>query len=552
MNWSQNYSLFGCGLVASAALASPPILAVLLLLGILRKPSWMAGLAGLTVTLALALVGYHMPVITAFSAACEGAAFGLFPISWIVFWAIALFRVTSDTGQFTVIKDSIARLTPDPRIQVLLIAFAFGAFVEGAAGFGTPVAIASTMLAGLGFSAFDASALCLLANTAPVAFGSIGIPILTLALTTGLPVDQLSASAGLLCTPVALILPGYLIVARWGWRGLREVWLPALTAGIVFSGVQLYVSTRLTVQLTDILASLAAIAALIAVIRFRQPGNPKDRTQANRPSSAYTGSNIVEQSDPPKNQDPSRTQLLYAWMPYAFLVVCVLLWGWPPLHRIFESLTVVFRWPMLHDIVLRVPPIVPRPSPYHAIFNLNWCAASGTSCMVATLLSALAFRMRPVAFARLLLGVTRQLLLPTVTVTSVLAMAFLMNYCGATATLGLAFAATGPIFPFFSAILGWLGVFLTGSDTSSNALFGNLQTVTAARLGFNPVAIAAVNSVGGVMGKMISLQTIAVAAAATGISVPEQARLFRFTLKHSILLVCFVGLLAMILVRLQP
>jgi L-lactate transport len=550
MNWSQNYSLFGFGLLASAALASIPILVVLLLLGVLRKPAWFAGLSGLAVTLVLALGGYHMPPFAALSAACEGAAFGLFPISWIVFWAIALFRVTSETGQFTVIKDSIGRLTPDPRIQVLLIAFAFGAFVEGAAGFGTPVAIASTMLAGLGFSAFDASALCLLANTAPVAFGSIGIPIITLALTTGLPVDQLSASAGLLCTPVALILPGYLIVARWGWRGLRAVWLPALTAGIVFSGVQLFVSTRVGVQLTDILASLAAIAALIIVIRLRRPEDQAAWPQTTDAGEAHSES--TARGNQPNSPGPRPAQLVYAWMPYGFLVICVLLWGWPPLHRVFESVTIVFRWPLLHDIVLRVPPIVPKPSPYHAVFNLNWCAASGTSCMVATLLSALAFRMRSLAFARLLLGVTRQLLLPTVTVISVLAMAFLMNYCGATATLGLAFAATGPIFPFFSAFLGWLGVFLTGSDTSSNALFGNLQTVTAARLGFNPVAIAAVNSVGGVMGKMISLQTIAVAAAATGISVPDQARLFRFTLKHSILLVCLVGVLAMLLVRLQP
>lgn len=519
-------------MLASAALAAAPIAVVLVLLGVLRKPAWIAGCAGLAVTMLLALAGYRMPVGTAVSASLEGAAFGLFPITWIVFWAIALFRVTAETGQFAVIKDSIGRLTSDTKIQVLLIAFAFGAFVEGAAGFGTPVAIASTMLMGLGLTAFDASALCLLANTAPVAFGSIGIPIVTLALTTGLPVDRLSAYAGILCAPVALILPGYLIVARWGWRAMGRVWVPALTAGVVFSGVQLFVSTRVGVQLTDILASLAAIAALIVVIRLR--GKSAEASEVAAMAEA----------------GPTAARLVYAWLPYGFLVICVLLWGWPPLHAAFETLTVVVRWPLLHDVVLRMPPIVAKPAPYHAVFNLNWCAASGTSCMVATLLSVLAFRMRPGAFGKLLLAVTRQLMLPTVTVTAVLAMAFLMNYSGATATLGLAFAATGKAFPFFSALLGWVGVFLTGSDTSSNALFGTLQTVTAERLGFNPMAIAAVNSVGGTMGKMISLQTIAVAAAATGISVADQARLFRFTLKHSLLLVGFVGLVALVVVRL--
>jgi L-lactate transport len=531
--WPQAYSLFGYGLIGSALLAATPILTVLVLLGVMRKPAWVAGLSGLGVTFVLAIGGYHMPLAPALSSACEGAAFGLFPISWIVFWAISLFRVTQQTGKFEIIKNSIGRLTPDPRLQALLIAFAFGAFIEGAAGFGTPVAIAATMLTGLGFSAFDASALCLLANTAPVAFGSIGIPIITLALTTGLPVDKLSASAGLICTPVAFIIPGYLIVSRWGFRGFAGVWVSAFTAGSVFAAVQFLVSNYIGAQLTDILASLAAIVALILVIKRHRPasGDEPENLKTAGTSTHYSAS-----------------QLFQAWLPYGFLVLCVLLWGWAPIHNALEARSIAFRWPLLHDLILRMPPIVTRPSPYHAIFNFNWCAASGTSCMVATLLSAVCFRMQPREFVRLLTSVVHQLILPTVTVTTVLAMAFLMNYSGATATLGLAFATTGSLFPFFSALLGWLGVFLTGSDTSSNALFGTLQTVTAERLGQSPVLMAAVNSIGGVMGKMISLQTIAVAAAATGISVADQAKLFRFTLKHSILLVFFVGFLAMILV----
>ncbi|HVZ83563.1 MAG TPA: lactate permease LctP family transporter [Terracidiphilus sp.] len=542
MTWSQAYLLFGGGLFASAAIAAIPIAIVFVLLGVLRKPSWVAGISGLGATLLLALVGYHMPMTTAASAACEGVAFGLFPISWIVFWAICLFRVTLETGKFEIIKNSVGHLTIDPRLQTLLIAFAFGAFVEGAAGFGTPVAIASTMLTGLGFTAFDASALCLLANTAPVAFGSIGIPIVTLALTTNLPVNKLSATAGILCTPVAFILPGYLLGSRWGLRGLREMWFPAIVTGTVFAGVQLFVSNLLGAQLTDILASLAAICALIAVIKFWFSHKAAKQSSFDGTSAQSSHHVSIESAAPTY----SRAELIEAWLPYGLLVVCVLLWGWAPVHKLLERMSVSFPWPLLHDVVLRVPPIVAKPSPYHAIFNFNWFAASGTSCMTATLLTAICFRMPPAKFGKLLLAVTRQLALPTVTVTSVLAMAFVMNYSGATATLGLAFAATGALFPFFSALLGWLGVFLTGSDTSSNALFGTLQTVTAGRLGLNPITIAAVNSIGGVMGKMISLQTIAVAAAATGISVRDQAKLFRFTLRHSLLLVVFVGVLALL------
>ena len=541
MSWDQTYLLFGQGLVLSAIIAAIPIFTLLLLLGVMRKPAWVAGLAGLGVTFVLAIAGYHMPVLTAVSAAANGAAFGLFPISWIIFWAIALFRVTTETGKFEIIKDSIGRLTADPRLQALLLAFAFGAFLEGAAGFGTPVAIAATMLTGLGFSAFDSSAICLLANTAPVAFGSIAIPIVTLAGTTGLPLDRLSAAVGRLCAPVSLIIPAYLIVSLWGFSGLSEVWVHALAAGAVFAAVQFVISNYVGPQLTDILSSLLALAAIVAMLKFRRRRTPAGENLSKEDIRALEARRL--QGTMARH---SAGQVLYAWLPYGFLVMCVLLWGLKPVQAVLNTGSIVFPWPFLHDVVRRMPPIVAAPSAYHAIFNLNWFSASGTACMAATLLSALCFRMSVPRLTRLLVSVMYQLLLPTVTVASVLAMAFLMNYCGATATLGFAFAATGAMFPFFSAILGWTGVFLTGSDTASNALFGSLQVVTAGRLGFDPVLMAATNSAGGVMGKMISLQTIAVAAAATGISVSDQAKLFRFTLKHSILLVGIVGCLALL------
>ncbi|MGA2167863.1 MAG: lactate permease LctP family transporter [Terracidiphilus sp.] len=549
VSWDQVYFLFGHGLGFSVLLAALPIFTLLFLLGVLRKPAWIAGLAGLAVTIVLAVGIYRMPPVTAISAAANGAAFGLFPISWIVFWAIALFRVTVETGQFEIIRDSIGKLTSDSRLQALLIAFAFGAFLEGAAGFGTPVAIAATMLIGLGFSPFSASAICLLANTAPVAFGSIGIPIFTLAGTTGLPLEKLSAAVGLILTPMCFFIPAYLIVAIGGFDSLSGILLPTLLAGSTFAVVQFLVSTYLGPQLTDILAALAAMAALVLYIRFLHPTNTGKEAVAPGNRFARMAARGEIGSGPERRVIPDHgvAAVLHAWMPYGILVICVLLWGWAPVHAALNRFTLLLPWPFLHDVVHRMPPIVSSPAPYPAIFNLNWLSASGTACMIATLLSALCMKMKPRNFAHLLAVVMRQLRLPTVTVASVLAIAFLMNYCGATATLGLAFSATGAMFPFFSALLGWVGVFLTGSDTSANALFGSLQVVTANRLGFDPVLMAAANSSGGVMGKMISLQTIAIAAAATGLSQPDEAKLFRFTLKHSILLASIVGCVALLL-----
>ncbi len=549
MNWQQTYYLFGHGIGISAALAALPILVVLLLLGVMRKAAWIAGLSGLATAFIVAVAMYHMPLTLALGSGAYGAAFGLFPISWIVFWAIFLFRLTVDTGQFAIIKDSVGRLTDDPRLQAILIAFAFGAFIEGAAGFGTPVAITAAMLTGLGFSAFRASTLCLLANTAPVAFGSIGIPVVTLGITTGLSVNALSAQVGRLCAPISVFLPMYLILATGGPGTLSAVWLPALVGGLVFGSVQFLISNLIGPQLTDILASLCAMAALVITYRVWKPKSAaRDLAfYGEEESTGGTARSIVSHEVTVQDSSiaPAAGSVWRAWMPYVFLVICVLLWGWPPFLTVLNKVTHDYPWPLLHNHILRVAPVVKAPTPYPALFKWNYLSASGTSCMVASILGAIFLGVSPSRFLRLLVSVSEQLFLPTVTVASVLAMAFVMNYSGATATLGIAFAASGAMFPFFSSLLGWIGVFLTGSDTSSNALFGNLQVVTAGRLGLNPVLIAATNSAGGVMGKMISLQTIAVAAAATGMSVPDQARLFRFTLKHSILLASVIGCLAL-------
>ncbi|HPA16532.1 MAG TPA: lactate permease LctP family transporter [Verrucomicrobiae bacterium] len=525
--WSQGYTPLGGSVWWSALVAGGPLIALLVLLGVMRKPAWVSALVGLGIAALVSVVAYGMPAGLAASAAGLGAVFGLFPIGWVVFNAILLYRITVETGQFEIVKDSVGGITDDRRLQALLIAFAFGAFIEGAAGFGTPVAVAAAMLTGLGFSPFYAAGICLLANTAPVAFGSIGTPILTLGAVTGLPVDQLSAKVGQLSAPVSLFVPAYLLAVMGGWRALKGVWPAALACGGAFAAAQFLVSRHIGPQLTDILSSLAAIGALLVLMRFWRPADGFD----------LEGHHAGESGEVKRH--PGRV-LLRAWAPYGVLVLLVLAWGFG--KGWLGQASVAVPWPGLHGCVVRTPPVVASPAVYPAVYSFEWLAASGTACLAAALISAALLGMRPSALGGVIRKTARQLALPMVTVAAVLALAFLMNYSGATATLGLAFAATGRAFPFFSAMLGWVGVFLTGSDTSANALFGNLQAVTAGTLGLDPVLMAAANSSGGVMGKMISLQSIAVAAAATGMATSEEGKLFRFTLGHSVLLAAVIGL----------
>ncbi|WP_218623923.1 lactate permease LctP family transporter [Granulicella sp. dw_53] len=545
--WPQPYYLFGQGLGVSAFLAMIPTLLLLYLLAVKRKPSWVAALSGLGATMLLVMLAYGMSVRHTFSAVAYGASFGVFPISWIVFWALVLYEITVRTAKFEVIKDSIGSITSDKRMQALLIAFAFGAFIEGCAGFGTPVAVAAAMMVGLGFSSLYASSICLLANTAPVAFGSIGIPVITLAGITGLSLERLSGMVGRLSAPISFFLPAYLILVTSGFPAMIEVWPAVLACGAVFATVQFCVSNFIGPQLTDILSSIAAMSALVILLRFWQPSNLEQHVRTSE-EDVMAATDILPYEREPGSTGPHYTarQIWAAWMPYAFLVVLVLAWGYQPFLTILNKASISFAWPALHDEIVRMPPVVQAPTKYVAMFNFNWLSASGTSCMFASLLSAICCGMRPRELGAIILAVARKLIRPTITVASMLAMAFVMNYSGATGTLGLAFSASGVVFPFFSPIMGWLGVFLTGSDTSSNALFGNLQVVSATRLGFDPVLIAGANSVGGVMGKMISLQTIAVAAAATNMSVAEQSKLFRFTLRHSIFLAVAVGVEVML------
>jgi L-lactate transport len=533
--WQHNYTPIANSLPLSALVAAFPIFVLLFMLGVMRKAAWISSLAGLIGAMLVALFVYGMPPAVMVSAFFYGAAQGLFPIGWVVFSAILLYNITVTTGKFEIVKNSIGNLTGDRRLQALLIAFAFGAFIEGAAGFGTPVAVAAAMLTGLGFSPFYAGGICLLANTAPVAFGSIGIPIVTLQKVTGLSLARLSAGVGRICAPVSLIVPAYLILVMGGWKGLVGVLPAAAVCGIMFAGTQFLVSNFMGPELTDILASLAALGSLVLLLRVWKP---KDKFHME-------GDGPV----PPKKIIPIG-EALYAWTPFILLVICVLTWGLmkPELNKH----SIVFEWPGLHNLIQKMPPVTAKAVPYDAKYSFDWLSAAGTACLIAAILSAFVLRLSLGTFFKVLASTARQLVYAEMTIAIVLGLAFLMNYSGSTGTLGLGFAATGAMFPFFSALLGWLGVFLTGSDTSANALFGNLQVVTAAHLGMNTTLMAAANSSGGVMGKMISLQSVAVASAATSMGGSEEGRLFRFTLRHSLLLASVIGVIAMFYTYVAP
>src|SRR5262245_38724686 len=449
--WQQNYEPLGGSLGLSAAVASIPILVLFFMLGVKRKPAWMAALSALGVAFVLSLVAYHMPIQLALMATLDGAAYGIFPISWIVFASIMLYRLAVDTGKFEIIKDSVGGLTNDRRLQALFIAFSFGAFIEGAAGFGAPVAVSGAMLAGLGFSPFYAAGICLLANTAPVAFGSTGIPIVTLAGVIGGPnasnwLLPLSSMVGRLCAMISVIIPAYMLMVMVGLNRTLEVLPAVIICGLSFAGVQLYVSNFVGPELTDILSSLTCIVATALVLKLWKPKNIF-RLEGEKPATAAA-------------QRHSPGEVFVAWMPYLLLVVFVLSWGQPAvllrLNRFTHGLLPSglpkaaaptlngLLVPGLHNLIIRVPPVTNAPSPYPAIFAFNWLSASGTSCFLATILAALLLGVGPKRFAGIYKATFNQLSKAMLTIASMLALAYLMNYSGMTSTLGLALAATGP------------------------------------------------------------------------------------------------------------
>jgi lactate permease len=528
--WEQRYEPVADNLALSALVAALPVIVLLGLLGLLRVRAHYAALAGLATAFLVALLVYEMPAPMAMAALANGALFGLFPIGWIVVTAMFVYDLTVKTGQFELVKDSIAGMASDRRIQVLLIAFCFGAFIEGSAGFGTPVAISAAMLIGLGFQPLPAAGLSLLGNTAPVAFGAIGTPILTLAGVTNLPVETLSAMVGRQLPFFALIVPFWLVWALVGRKATFEVWPAALTAGASFGLVQFLVSNFIGPELVDILASLVSIGSLLVLLRFWRPrsiwrfGHERD----DAPSTATL-------------QDRRR-----AWMPWVILGVSVLLWGLPQVKRFLNDIySASVSVPLLDMEVVRVPPVVAEPSPTAAVFAWTPLSATGTALLFTAIATALYLRLRPGEVGRILLGTLRRVKASLLTIAAMLAIAYTSRFAGLDASMGLAFASTGALFAFFSPLLGWLGVALTGSDTSSNALFGNLQQITAQQSGLSPILTTAANSSGGVMAKMIDAQSIVVAGVATG-QQRNEGEILRYGFWHAVALGCLMGVLVLL------
>jgi lactate permease len=560
MVWMQNYDPCNSPLYSTLLAALPTIL----LLGVLasgRFSAATAALIGLLTSLAVAIFVFAPTVVwspdgpglldwtnTVIAAAVYGAAFGLFPIGWIVLSAIFLFTLTVETGQFEIVKHSVLSLSADRRLQALLIAFCFGAFVEGAAGFGTPVAISAALLMGAGFRPLHAAGLSLLANTSPVAFGSLGTPILTLAKVTGLDADLLSAMAGRQLPFFSLLVPAWLVWVMAGWRGMLGVWPALLVAGGSFALVQYLVANFHGPRLVDVAGGVVSLVCLGMLLRFWQPRHiwlfPEEaRTHENQSSSPLPGAAF------------SRRQIFHAWVPWILLSVFVFGWGFPWVKERLDEATIHREVPGLHRQVQRTPPVVASPQPEEVVFKLDLLAATGTSIFLAAAVSACWLRVHPRRFVRLWLRTCYRLRWPLFTIACMLAIAFTTRYSGMDATLGLAFTRTGYLYPLFAVLLGWLGVALTGSDTSSNALFGSLQTITARRLAdadVLPLAapqamllLAASNSTGGVMGKMIDAQSIVVSAAATG-QAGQEGAILRFVFWHSLLLALLMGLLVMV------
>jgi lactate permease len=528
--WQQSYNPAQHWLL-STALAALPLLVLLVAMAGLRIKGHLAALAGMITALVIALAVFQMPPQMAFLAAGLGAAYGLFPICWIVFPVLFLYQLSVRAGRFALIQECLIGVTEDSRLQLLLIAFAFGAFFEGAAGFGTPVAVCGTILIGLGFSPLQAAAFALLANTAPVAFGGIGIPIIALHGVTGLDTLLLARVIGRIIAPFCVLVPFWLIWAFAGFGAMFEVWPAILLTGSTYGLTLLAVSTFHGPWLVDISASSLSIAVLIAFFRVWKPrrilnASLEDITQNSR-------SITVDR----------RATVLRASVPWITLTLCIILWGMPRISQWMDAATSV-KVPIqgLHQMVLRMPPAVPAPAPEAAIFNFNWLSATGTGIFIAALLAGLFMGLKPREIWQVFLQVAISFRFTAVTIAALMAIGYISRYCGMDATLGLAFARTGIFYPFFGTLIGWLGTASTGSDTSSNVLFGSLQKLTAQQLGISPYLMASANSTGGVMGKMVAPQSIVVATTATN-TYGTEGTILRFVLLHSIALACLMGLL---------
>ncbi|THJ31221.1 L-lactate permease [Lampropedia aestuarii] len=541
--WQHNYDPAG-NIWVSALVALIPIIFFFLALTKLRLKGYVAGTITVALAMAVALLFYKMPVANALASVLYGFFYGLWPIAWIIVAAVFLYKISVKTGQFDIIRSSILSITPDQRLQLILVGFCFGAFLEGAAGFGAPVAITAALLVGLGFKPLYAAGLCLIGNTAPVAFGAMGIPIIVAGQVSGVDAMEISQMAGRQLPFMTVLVLFWLMAIMDGWRGVKETWPAVLVGGGTFAVVQFLTANYIGPELPDITSAIVSLVVLTLFLKVWQPKRIFRFETEGGPAA-------VAAAQAQANAKPVQLtfgKVLKAWSPFIILTAMVTIWSLKPFKALFAANGALASWvinipvPFLHNLVQKMPPVVDAATPYGAVYSFNWFSATGTAIVIAALITIVFLGLKPAKAVETAGETLKELAVPIYSIGMVLAFAFIANYSGLSTTLALALAHTGGAFTFFSPFLGWIGVFLTGSDTSANALFGALQATTAQQLNLPEVLMVTANTTGGVTAKMISPQSIAIACAAVGLA-GKESDLFRFTVKHSLAFAAIVGII---------